>query len=90
VNQEARPAFASSFPPDPELDRLVRAFARGDYNTVRIEAPRLAERATDASVRRAALELRRRIDPDPLQLYLLLLTGLLLAFLTIWFYGHKA
>ena len=81
--------FAQNFPEDPELGRLVAAFEAGDYRTVRDEAPKLAERTQDPEVRRAALELRKRIDPDPLQLYLLGLTFVLLAFLTTWFYLHK-
>ena len=82
-------AFAQNFPEDPELARLVAAFEAGDYRTVREEAPKLADRTQDPDVRRAALELRQRIDPDPLQLYLLGLTFALLVFLTSWFYLHK-
>ena len=81
--------FAKGFPDDPDLGRLVAAFESGDYRTVRDEAPKLAERTPDPEVRRAALELRKRIDPDPLQLYLLGLTFALLVFLTSWFYLHK-
>jgi hypothetical protein len=83
------PEFTRSFPHDPELDRLVQAFEAGDYHTVRNEAPALAERTSDPAVRKAALDLRRRIDPDPAQLYLLGLTLALLVFLVIWFYAHK-
>jgi hypothetical protein len=89
VTGETRPSFTRSFPPDPELERLVASFAAGDYRTVRREAPQLAGRAADPLVRKAALELRRRIEPDPLALYLLVLAALLLAFLTIWFYAHE-
>jgi hypothetical protein len=81
--------FAKGFPDDPELGRLVRAFEAGDYRTVRDDAPRLAEQTKDARVREAALDLRRRIDADPIQLYLLGLTFALLAFLTAWFYLHR-
>jgi len=56
---------------------------------VRQEAPKLAERTTDPDVRRAALDLRTRIEPDPMQVQLLALTCALLAFLTAWFYLHK-
>jgi hypothetical protein len=80
--------FTRSFPDDPELARLVAAFEAGDYRTVRDQAPKLAEQTPDPLVRKAALDLRRRIDPDPLQLYLLGLTLALLAFLTAWFYGR--
>jgi hypothetical protein len=89
LSGELRPPFARWFPPDPELEDLVAAFSAGNYRVVRAEAPRLAERTSDPRVRRAALELRRRIEPDPMQLYLLVLAGLLLAFLTLWFYAHK-
>ena len=81
--------FTRSFPDDPELKRLVQAFDSGDYYTVRSGAPALAERTTDPAVRKAALELRRRIEPDPAQLYLLGLTLALLVFLVAWFYLHK-
>jgi hypothetical protein len=81
--------FAQHFPEDPELGRLVAAFEAGDYRTVREQAPKLAESTQDPLVRKAALELRKRIDPDPIQLYLLGLTFALLAFLTSWFYLHK-
>lgn len=86
---DERPAFARWFPPDPELEELVAAFAAGDYRTVKAKAPLLAERTPDPRVRRAALELRDRIEPDPMQLYLFALAGLLLVFLTFWFYAHK-
>jgi hypothetical protein len=86
---DERPPFARWFPPDPELEDLVSAFAAGDYRTVRIEAPRLAQRTGDPRVRRAALELRERIEPDSMQIYLLALTAVLLVFLTLWFYAHR-
>ena len=89
MTDEPRLGFTRSFPEDPELARLVRAFEAGDYHTVRLEAPKLAERAEDAGVRKAALDLRKRIEPDPLQLYLLGLTLLLLVFLSAWFYLHQ-
>ena len=81
--------FTRAFPVDPELSRLVEAFEAGDYLTVRKGAPALAERTTDPAVRKAALDLRRRIEPDPAQLYLLGLTFALLGFLVLWFYLHK-
>jgi hypothetical protein len=81
--------FTRSFPEDPELKRLVQAFEAGDYLTVRSDAPALAERTADPAVRAAALDLRRRIEPDPAQLYLLGLTLALLLFLITWFYLHQ-
>jgi hypothetical protein len=84
----SRLPFTRRYPDDPDLWRLVAAFERGDYRAVRAEAPRLAARTNNADVRAAALDLRRRIDPDRLQVALLVLTGALLAFLTSWFYLH--
>jgi hypothetical protein len=81
--------FTRAFPNDPELVRLVAAFEAGDYQTVRTGAPQLAERTADPAVRKAALDLRRRLDPDPMQLYLLGLTLVLLVFLAAWFYLHQ-
>jgi len=84
-----RPPFLLSFPAHPELDRLVRAFEAGDYRTVREHAPELAESAEDPRVRDAALELWRRIEPDPLIRYLLFASIGLLAFLIFYFYSHR-
>lgn len=84
-----RPRFVLSFPSDPELDRLVAAFERGDFAAVRAGALPLAERAEDERVRDAALELRRRIDPDPLIRYLLLASVILLVVLVLHAYAHK-
>jgi hypothetical protein len=81
--------FTSLLPDDPELKRLVQAFEAGDYYTVRTGAPALAERTTDPAVKKAALDLRRRIEPDPAQLYLMGLTLALLVFLVAWFYLHQ-
>jgi hypothetical protein len=85
-----RPRFVLTFPSDPELDALVSAFQRGNYAHVRREAPLLAARTADEAVREAALELRRRLDPDPLLGYLLGVAVALLAFLTAYFYATKA
>jgi hypothetical protein len=86
---ERRLPFTRSFPDDPELNRLVAAFEAGNFATVRSDAPKLAEKTANAEVKKAALDLRRRIEPDPLQLYMLGLTLLLLVFLSAWFYLHK-
>lgn len=83
-----RPQFLLGFPDNPELLRLVRAFEAGNYALVRAEAPALAERAESRAVRDAALELRRRIEPDPLAKYLLALTAVLLLSLAYWAYHH--
>ncbi len=84
-----RPRFLLSFPHDKELDALVQAYESGDFARVRREAPALAERSEDPRVREAALELRRRIDPDPLMRYLLLAAIALLAFLVLHAYTHR-
>jgi hypothetical protein len=81
-----RPAFILDFPEDPELDVLVSAFESGNYKKVRAEADALAGKTSNPKVREAALELRRRIDPDPLVKYLLALSFTLLLFLTVWAY----
>jgi hypothetical protein len=83
-----RPRFLLAFPDDPELQRLARAFEAGNYALVRAEAGALAERAESRAVRDAALELRRRIEPDPLAKYLLALTAVLLLSLAYWAYHH--
>ncbi len=82
------PAFARSFPRDPELDRLVAAFARGDYEAVRTDAPKLVASSEDPAIKQAANMLRDRIEPDPTSKYLFLLASLLLAFLTAWWVAH--
>lgn len=81
-----RPRFILSFPNDPQLDALVHAFESGNFALVRSEAPKLAASATDPAVRDAALELRRRIDPDPTVVRLLLLAFALLVFVAVWAY----
>ena len=83
-----RPRFLLAFPDHPDLKRLVRAFEAGNYALVRAEAEAVAERAESRAVRDAALELRRRIEPDPLAKYLLALTAVLLLSLAYWAYHH--
>ena len=80
------PAFAKDFPDDPELHTLCVAFEQGRYDVVRERAPRLAESAEDPEVARAAQELRRRLDADPLAVKLLLGVLALLVLLTAWSY----
>jgi len=82
------PRFAKDFPRDPELDRLVVAYARGDYRTVRDGAPALAKKTEDDAVKRAAELLRARIEPDPAARVLFALAAALLAFLAIWWITH--
>jgi hypothetical protein len=83
-----RPRFLLGFPQHPDLQRLAAAFEAGNYALVRAEAEALAERAETPAVRDAALELRRRIEPDPLAKYLLALTAALLLFLAYFAYHH--
>ena len=83
-----RPRFLLGFPQHPDLARLAAAFEAGNYALVRADAEALAERTDNPAVRDAALELRRRIDPDPLAKYLLALTAALLLFLAYFAYHH--
>jgi len=83
-----RPRFLLDFPEDPQLERLITAFEAGNFAFVRREAESLARSTTDPDVRNAALELRRRIDPDPLAKYLLAISLALLVLLTIWAYRN--
>ena len=83
------PAFARAFPDDPAVRELVEAFERGEFALVRERAPKLAETTTDPAVAAAARELRRRLDPDPLAVKLLLAAVALLIFLSAWAY-HTA
>ena len=71
-----------------ELDRLVRAFELGNYVFVREHARKLADGSADESVRRAAAELLRRIEPDPLVKILFLMSVALFAFMV--FYAYRA
>ena len=83
-----RPNFVLEFPKDEELDRVVRAFELGNYAFVREHGRKLAESATDEAVRRAAGELLRRIEPDPLVRILFLMSiGL---FLFMVFYAYRS
>lgn len=86
--EPSKPDPAKGTPADPELARLVAAFERGDYATVRADAPRLAKTTSSEEVRRAALDLRRRIDPDPLAAALIVAAVCLLVFLSYWYWSH--
>jgi hypothetical protein len=83
-----RPAFLRGLPPDAQLTELARAFERGDFREVRRRAEHVIAHAESARVRDAAREIRRRIDPDPLVRWLILVTAALLVFLVLWTYGH--
>jgi len=83
------PVFARGYPREPALDALVAAFEAGNYARVLEGAQRLAESAERDDVRRAAKDLRRRIDPDPLMIYLLLAALALLVVLAVHFWTHQ-
>jgi hypothetical protein len=83
-----RPPFAESYPREATLDELVRAFEAGDYARVREGAPNLAVSTEDAAVRASALDLRSRIDADPIAKWMLIFTGVLLVALTVWWVVH--
>lgn len=72
------PPFARSYPEDPQLVTLLAAFDRGDYAVVREGSTTLAATTADPRIKAAALDLRRRVDPD-LVSAALLLAGLALA-----------
>ncbi len=82
------PRFARTFPREPELDRLVVAFTHGDYGSVREGVPALLTKTEDDAVKAAAKELLEATRPDKTARVLFLLTGALLAFLTIYWMTH--
>lgn len=82
-----RPAFAAGYPADAELDRLLDAFARGDYRAVRAGTSTL-KKSDDAALREAARDLESRTEADPLAKAVLLLTALLLAWLFAYWEQH--
>lgn len=86
--REGIPAFALGFPSDPALDALVAAFDQGDYARVRREAPALVKATDSVAVRKAARELLKRLEPDPIAVYLLAGAALLLTFLAFWYWTH--
>ncbi|HVY48780.1 MAG TPA: hypothetical protein VHB21_22985 [Minicystis sp.] len=75
-------------PRSPELGALEAAFDRGDYATVRRDAPKLARSTDDDAVRARARELARRIEPDPIAKWMMAGAGLLLAMLAGWYWMH--
>jgi hypothetical protein len=81
-----RPRFLLDFPEDPDLERLIVAFEAGNFALVRKDAEKVAAATESPAVREAALELRRRIDPDPLAKYLLAISLVLLLVVAIWAY----
>jgi hypothetical protein len=84
----AGPAFASAFPRDPRLQRLVALFEQGNYAAVHADGRALIQSSKDEAVRAAANELITRTKPDPLALYLLAIAAALLAILAGWYWTH--
>lgn len=77
----ARPAFAVDYPASPELDELLAAFRAGNYQLARKQAAELIRGSKDPAVRRAAEDVRKRLEPGRLSLYLFLLPVFLLLIL---------
>jgi hypothetical protein len=88
MQEPRRPAFADDFPRTAELDEVVGAFARGDYARVRAQAILLEQASADPSVRKAARALFERTRPDPLAVTLLVVAGLLLVTMAVWWVLH--
>ncbi len=80
-----QPAFAADYPRHPELKRLLKAFADGNYAFVRVRARKLADEEQDEAVRQAAADLARRIRPDNTAIMLWALGGGLLLFLMAFY-----
>lgn len=84
-----RPAFLLRFPEDPALEPVIAAFEAGNYAEVRKAAQKLSEEGATPEVRRAAEELLRRIEPDPLmKLFLVVAIALLLVVVAYGYLGH--
>jgi hypothetical protein len=83
------PPFAQRYPRDETLDTLLATFERGDYATVREGAQKLIASGAKPAVRQAAEDLLRRLEPDPLARYLLVVATLLLVFFSIWYFTHR-
>jgi len=82
------PSFAKNFPADPRLERIVALFEAGNYAQVRTDARALLTSTEDTALRSAARELLKRLEPDPLALYLLAISTGLLIVLAGWYWSH--
>jgi hypothetical protein len=82
------PAFAKDFPDNPRLDRLVDLFEQGNFAQVRIDARALLKSTEEPAVRSAARELLKRLEPDPIALYLLAISAGLLVILAGYYWTH--
>lgn len=87
--REGVPPFALHYPQDEALDALLVMFEKGNYAGVRERATKLAANAPKETVRQAAEDLLRRLEPDPLARYLLGTASLLLVFFSIWYFTHR-
>lgn len=81
-----RPPFLLNFPKDPKLDLLVQAYEAGNFRYVRSHAAQLIAETDNPEVRKAAEQLRRRIDPHPLVVTMLAIAIVLFSFLVVWAY----
>ena len=92
--ESARPASATDS--SHLLAQAEEAFERGDFQSTRklvdalLGATEGSATTESETVRARALELRRRISPDPLIRYLLLISAVLLVLLAVFAYaqGH--
>ncbi len=75
-------AFAKDYPEDAELRALVEAFEAGNYRRVREGT--LALEKKDGDVATAARDLRSRTEPSTTQIWLLVITGLLVLTLSTY------
>lgn len=66
---------------------MVEAFQRGDYRAVRSGTEALGK-SEDEAVRKAAKELRARTEADPFAKAALVLTAVLLVWLTVYWEQH--
>ena len=78
------PPFAQGFPKGPEVDALLQAFNDGDYRQVQTLARQTLRESKDPAVRDAANVLLNRLRPDPIAVVAIVVTALLLLFLTLW------
>ncbi len=85
----SRLPFAASFPPNPDLERALRAFEQGDYRAVREEGERIAGSNEPEEVKIAARALVLRTTADPLLKLLFGLTLALLVLLSVWWWAHN-
>ena len=86
--RETLPTFAVSFPRDPDLDRVVRAFTLGNFAQVRAEVPSIVSGTASDEVKAAARQLLARTSPDSLAVLLVGMGTALLVGLAGWYFAH--